>query len=88
MKGGRGEEVKLTTPEKTTLKKSSLIKVNRSSGNMLTHALLSFHFFIHGFMQICFNLFKVFCFCFMSKKYCLSKLVLEFAWFRVQLMII
>ena len=58
--------------------------VNRSSGNMLTHALLSFQFFTYGFIQIRFGLFDFFCFCVMSKKYNLLKLELVMAWFLVQ----
>ena len=43
---------------------------------MLTHALLSFVFFSHGFIQIHFGLFEFFvCFCFTSSRYYLSKLM-------------
>ena len=44
---------------------------------MLTHALLSLLFFNHGFIQIRFGPFDFFvCFCFMSMKCYLSKLML------------
>ena len=40
---------------------------------MLTHAVLSFLYFSHGFIQIRLGLFDFFNFCFMSNKYYLSK---------------
>ena len=43
--------------------------VNRSSKIMLTHALLSLLVFNHGFIQIRFSIFEIFCFCFMISKY-------------------
>ena len=45
------------------------LSVKKSSGNMLTHALLSLQFFIHGFIQMHFVFFEFFCFSFMSKKH-------------------
>ena len=45
------------------------MSVNRSSENMLTHTLLSFLLFKHGFIQIRFGLFEFFSFCFISHKY-------------------
>ena len=45
--------------------------VNRSSKIMLAHALLSLLVFNHGFIQIRFNIFENFCFCFMISKYAL-----------------
>ena len=41
---------------------------------MLAHALLSLLVFNHGVIQIRFGLFELFCFCFMSNKYCLMPL--------------
>ena len=35
---------------------------------MLPYALLSLLVFEHGFIQICFDIFQFFCFCFMSNK--------------------
>ena len=43
-----------------------------NSGKMLTHALLSFLFFIHGFIQICFDLFKFFLFLFYEQEVLIS----------------
>ena len=55
------------------------MSVNRSSENMLSHALLSSLFFSHGFIQIRFGLFDFYCFCFMSNKYYLSKFNAKFS---------
>ena len=49
--------------------------VNRNSENLLTHALLSFLFFHHGFILILFTLVYFFGFCFMGNKYYSSKLI-------------
>ena len=43
-----------------------------NSGKMLTHALLSFLFFIHGFIQIRFDLFKFFLFLFYEQEVLIS----------------
>ena len=45
----------------------------RSSGYMLTHALLPFLFFSHDFIQKHFDLFNFFCSCFMRNRSYLSK---------------
>ena len=48
------------------------MSVNKSCQSMLTHELLSFLFFSHGFIQIRFNFFL--CFCFMRKKFFFIKI--------------
>ena len=45
------------------------IVVNRSSKIMLAHTLLPLLVFNHGFIQILFGIFEIFCFCAMISEY-------------------
>ena len=43
--------------------------VNGSSKIMLAHAVLLLLVFNHGFIQILFGIFEIFCFCYLISKY-------------------